>query len=250
MIPRCFVSPAAWAADLVALTPSDAHHVSDVLRLGVGDAVVVCDGQGGEAEGVIAALSRDLVTVRVVSRRSREVPEWRLTLVQAVPKGDRMEWIIQKAVELGAWSVVPVMTEHGVVRLEGDRAEQRVKRWQRIAMEAAKQCRTASVMRVEPVLPLGEWVARHAREHTLVIGSLEAEARPLGDVLAGVRAQTPGALAFLVGPEGDFSSRELAAARAAGAQAASFGRRVLRVETAAVYALSVMAYELGVMAAG
>jgi 16S rRNA (uracil1498-N3)-methyltransferase len=249
MIPRCFVDPADWDAERIRLTPADAHHVTAVLRAGVGAEVAVCDGRGGEAAASIVEAGPDGVVVQVRARRRSGTADWRLTLVQAVPKGERMEWIIQKAVELGAWSVVPVMTDRGVVRLEGARAVQRVERWQRIATEAAKQCRTAWITRVEPVVSLGRWLESPGRPGTLVIGSLEAEARPFRAVCAELRAGTPGGAALLIGPEGDFSPDELQQARAAGACPVTFGRRVLRVETAAIYALSVMAYELDVMAA-
>ncbi len=249
MIPRCFVDPAAWGAERIRLTPADCHHVTDVLRAGVGAMVAVCDGLGGEARGEIEEMGPGGVVVRVRERRRRATADWRLTLVQAVPKGERMEWIIQKAVELGAWSVVPVMTDRGVVRLEGGRAAQRVERWQRIATEAAKQCRTAWITRVEPVVSLRRWLETAGRPDTLVIGSLEAEARPFRAVCADLRGRPAGGAALLIGPEGDFSPDEFQQARAAGAWPVTFGRRVLRVETAAVYALSVMAYELDVMAA-
>ena len=249
MTPRCFVDPAEWSRENIRLRAEDAHHLTGVLRAGPGSTVTVGDGQGGEAEGEIIEAGPGGVVVRVRARRPRGAADWRLTLVQAVPKGERMEWIVQKAVELGAWAVVPVMTERGVVRLEGERAANRVVRWQRIAVEAAKQCRTAWVMRVEPVMTLTQWLATAARPGELVVGSLEGDARPLRDVCAGLRQQPAGGVAMLVGPEGDFTPGEMAAAKAAGARPVTFGRRVLRVETAAVYALSVLAYELGVMAA-
>ena len=141
------------------------------------------------------------------------------------------------------------MTERGVVRLEGGRADNRVARWQRIAVEAAKQCRTAWVMRVEPVVDLSQWLGATGRPGAAVVGSLDADARPFRNVCAGLRLQPPGDVAVLIGPEGDFTPAELAAAKAAGATPVTFGRRVLRVETAALHAVSVLAYELGVMAA-
>jgi 16S rRNA (uracil1498-N3)-methyltransferase len=249
MIPRCFVDPAEWEAERIRLTPVDAHHVTDVLRASVGVSVAVCDGLGGEAVGEIVEAGPGGVVVRVLERRRRATADWRLTLVQAVPKGERMEWLIQKAVELGAWSVVPVMTDRGVVRLDGARAAQRVDRWQRIATEAAKQCRTAWITRVEPVISLRRWLGAPGRAETLVIGSLEGEAKPLRAVCAALRGQPPGGVALLIGPEGDFSPEELQLARDAGARPVTFGCRVLRVETAALYALGVMSYELDVMAA-
>jgi len=217
--------------------------------VGPGTVVTIGNGEGGEAVGEIVETGPGGIVVKVRERRPRGAAEWRLTLVRAVPKGERMEWIVQKAVELGAWSVVPVMTERGVVRLEGERAANRVTRWQRIAVEAAKQCRTAWVMRVEPVATLSQWLGAAGRPGELVVGSLEDDARPFRDVCAGLRQQPSRSVAMLIGPEGDFTPTELAAAKAAGARPVTFGRRVLRVETAAIYALSVLAHELGVMAA-
>jgi len=249
MTPRCFVDPDEWSREQICLRPEDAHHLTAVLRAGPGTAVTVGDGRGGEAVGEIVEIGPAGVVVTVRERRPRGAADWRLTLVQAVPKGERMEWIVQKAVELGAWSVVPVMTERGVVRLDGERAANRVTRWQRVAVEAAKQCRTAWVMRVEPVVTLPQWLGAVGRPAALAIGSLEADAQPFRDVCVGLRQQAMRDVAVLIGPEGDFTPDEMAAAKAAGARPVTFGRRVLRVETAAVYALSVLAYELGVMAA-
>lgn len=249
MTPRCFVDPDEWSRESIHLRAEDAHHLTGVLRAGLGTVVTVGDGRGGEAVGEIAGIGPGGVVVRVRERRPRGAADWRITLVQAVPKGERMEWIVQKAVELGAWAVVPVMTERGVVRLDGERAANRVVRWQRIAVEAAKQCRTAWVMQVEPVVTLSQWLGSAARPGALVVGSLEPDARPFQDVCAGLRQQPAGGVGVLIGPEGDFTPAELAAAKAAGARPVTFGRRVLRVETASIYALSVLAYELGVMAA-
>ncbi len=248
MIPRCFVDPTEWGGERIRLRPRDAHHVANVLRAVPGDPIAVCDGRGGEAAGEIIEVGPAGVLVQVRERRARGAADWRITLVQAVPKGERMEWIIQKAVELGADSIVPVMTDRGVVRLEGSRAEHRVERWQRIATEAAKQCRTAWITRVEPVVTLRQWLEGAERPEAMIVASLEPDARPFRNVCAELRQQAAARVGLLIGPEGDFTPDELERAKTSGARPVSFGRRVLRVETASIYALSVLAYELDVMA--
>lgn len=243
MIPRCFVDPAAWREPVVELNPDDSHHVADVLRIGLGAALVVSDGQGGEASAEITGISAKAVTVRITARRVQSGMGPDLVLVQAVPKAQKMDWIIQKATEIGVCSIFPVMTDRGVVKLEEERADHRAARWQRIATEAAKQCRTAWIPRVRPPEAFAAVLSRPVAE-VLLIGSLESTALPLKTCLADLQARKPRSVALLIGPEGDFSPRELALAREAGALPVSYGTRVLRVETAALYGLSILAYEL------
>lgn len=229
---------------MVKLGRDDAHHVTDVLRAAVGDRVVVLDGLGGEAAGQIEAIQADGVEVRILDRSFREDNQVLLTLIQAVPKAQKMDWIIQKAVEIGVWSILPVMTDRGVVKLEEERADKRTGRWQRIAVEAAKQCRTAWVPTVAPVQELAEVLTAKPTWDALLIGSLEERAVPLRSCLGELKARRPRSVALLIGPEGDFSPREAELARQAGALPVSYGTRVLRVETAALYGLCALSYEL------
>jgi 16S rRNA (uracil1498-N3)-methyltransferase len=166
-----------------------------------------------------------------------------LTLIQAVPKAQKMDWIIQKATEIGVWSILPVMTDRGVVKLEEDRADKRAGRWQRIAVEAAKQCRTAWIPVVQPVQPLTAVLAGKLPVEVLLIASLEEGAVPLRQYLGELRGRKPRSIGLLIGPEGDFTPREAERAREAGAIPVSYGGRVLRVETAAIYGLCALAYE-------
>lgn len=227
----------------MCLSPADSHHLAAVLRRSVGDSVVVCDGRGGEALCRIAGRSGgDCLAVEVLDRRQQAQDMVMLTLVQAIPKTQKMEWIIQKATEIGVWEIMPVMTERGVVRLEGGRAEHRRERWQRIAEEAARQCRTAWVPRVAPIAGM-KGVLGGLRRDLLLIGSLESDAVPLKPFLRSLEGNPPRTAALLIGPEGDFSPGEMEAAKAAGAVPVSYGPRVLRVETAAIHGLGVLAYE-------
>lgn len=242
MIPRCFVDAARWSEKRVRLSAQDSHHLSEVLRCEEGDRVDVCDGQGGIATARIAGMMDGCVVVEVLGRASQTRASVMVTLVQAIPKSDKFEWIIQKATEIGVWNIIPVVTERGVVRLDGDRAAQRVERWQRIAVEAARQCRTAWIPRVASVATFSQFLSAGFHSELALIGSLEESAIPLRTCLRD-RNAPPTSVTLCIGPEGDFSPSEMAAARAGGAIPVSYGKRVLRVETAALYGLSALAYE-------
>ena len=244
MMARCFVDAAEWQKPVVRLSPEDSHHLSDVLRVVAGGRLVVSDGQGAEALAEVVAMEDGVMSARILERRQQAGAGVMLTLVQAVPKAQKMDWIIQKATEIGVWDIRPVMTDRGVVKLEDERADKRTGRWQRIATEAAKQCRTAWIPKVYPVRPLAEVLGQGLPVEILLIGSLEDTAVPLRDCLAGLRKRRPQSVGLLIGPEGDFSPRELDLARQAGALSVSYGTRVLRVETAALYGLCVLSYEL------
>jgi len=244
MTPRCFVDPAEWNNPVIRLNRDESHHFTDVLRIGMTDRVVVSDGLGGEASAEVIGIGPDGVTVRVLDRHHQAGSGVIITLIQAVPKSQKMDWIIQKATEIGVWSILPVMTDRGVVKLDDERADKRTERWQRIASEAAKQCRTAWIPTVRPVSSLAEVLGRKLPLDVLLIGSLEEKAIPLGICLADLKTQRPKSVGLLIGPEGDFSPREFALTRQAGAIPVSYGTRVLRVETAAIYGLCVLSYEL------
>ena len=243
MIPRCFVDAEEWQQPLITLQPDDAHHWVDVLRVEVGNQAVVCDGRGGEADAEIVEAAGGKVVVRVQQRRLRDSSLLAITLIQAVPKAQKMDLIIQKATELGVYAILPVMTERGVVKLDEERSGRREMRWQKIANEAAKQCRTAWIPRIEPVADFKALMKRRLPVEVMFIGSLEPDAVPFKKCLAEWATRRPKSVALLIGPEGDFSPAEIEAARWGGAIPVSYGSRILRVETAALYGLSVLAYE-------
>jgi len=244
MTPRCFVPPETWLHDTITLTGDDSHHLVDVLRMEIGASVMICDGQGGEATAVITAYNAGILTVWIVDRKRQADSGVTLTLIQAVPKSQKMDLIIQKATEMGICAIRPVMTDRGVVRLENERADHRTIRWQRIASEAAKQCRTLWIPKVYPVETLSSLLETKLALDALLIGSLEPASQPLKICLRELRERHIGSVGLLIGPEGDFSQREYELARKAGAIPISYGSRVLRVETAALYGVSVLAYEL------
>ena len=241
---RCYVPPPAWDPHELLLPGDEVHHLHTVLRAKLGGAVVAFDGQGRSADCEIVELDKHHARLRVIQQHVQHRPAPELILIQGLPREQKMDLLLQKATELGVRRIRPVQTDHAVVRVREDNEESKRDRWQRIALNAAKQCGTDWVPYVEPVQPLLACLAGMPRVDLLLHCSLEPDAAPLRDVLHGARDSRPATVAVMVGPEGDFSVRERAAARNAGARAVTLGSSVLRSETAALYVLSVLSYEL------
>lgn len=221
---------------LCRLPAPKAHHLAHVLRLGEGDPVVLFDGNGNAFDAVVARSARGEVEVQVRGRRDedRESP-LQVTLAQAVSSGERMDYTIQKAVELGVQAIQPLMAERCVVRLSGERAEKRVAHWQGVVNAACEQCGRNRVPRVMPLQPLRGWLEGATGGDALGLllkpgaeGGLKQLGRPQGRVIV------------LAGPEGGLSESEMADAVRAGFRPLRLGPRVLRTETAAVALLAAM----------
>lgn len=246
---RCLVSPAAWNDSAIRLTESEEHHLLDVLRAQPGDRVTLFDGQGHEALAQISLLPRTgkpgapRIAMTLVEMVRTVQPGVSITLIQALPKGQRMDWIVEKATELGASVILPIITERVVARLSEKQKTERRDRWQRIAASAAKQCQTNWIPEIGPVGNLSDAVRSCSTVDLLLVGALTPDARPLRAVLREAGGENPRTVALLIGPEGDLTAAELAEAGRAGAVPVSFGSVVLRVETAALFGLSVLASE-------
>ena len=236
MIPRFFCP--LVAADHIELPEPIAHHALRVLRLNVGDTLMLFDGEGTEYLAVIESAGRS-VSVRIESseRVDRESP-LSVTLYQALPAGDKMDWVVQKAVELGVNAIVPVAAERSVLKLTGDRAAKRLAHWQSVAVSACEQCGRNRVPQVGGILPWPQALAACAATHRLILA-------PGGQVRLRDMPPLTGEIALFVGPEGGWSEPERAAARAAGLQPLSLGPRVLRTETAGLAALAALAARFG-----
>ena len=213
------------------LAPEAAQHVGKSLRLKVGDAIVVFDGRGGEYEATLTRIDRDRVDVKVGAFREgvAESPLV-LGLVQGLPEADKMDWIIQKATELGVAWVQPVTCERSVVRLSGERAARREAHWRRVAIAAAEQCGRTRVPDVRPTLGYMSWIAAPADTPRWLLSP--------GAPAIAARAAAPSALELLVGPEGGLAERERELALDRGCEAVSLGPRILRTETACLVALA------------
>ncbi len=217
-----------------------ANHVARVLRLDVGDALTVFDGEGAEYFARVAAVARGEVCIVPGQRRANErESSLRLTLVQGVSRGERMDWVVQKAVELGVTRIVPVLTERSVVRLDAAQAHSKQRHWRGIAVAACEQSGRGQLPQITAAVPFGVWLAG------LPPGGLRVLPSP--DGAAGLASLPPLAseVLVLIGPEGGLSDREAAAALGSGFHAVRLGPRVLRTETAAVVALALLQQRFG-----
>lgn len=225
--------PLAVGAEL-GLPDDAARHVAQVLRMRVGEALTLFDGHGGEYAAVIVEAGRREVRVRIgdhhpVDRESR----LDITLVQCVSKGDRMDYTIQKAVELGVTRIVPVLSERGVVKLDAERWDKKLEHWRGVAISACEQSGRTRLPPVAAVQKLDTWLA------TPAAGALRLVLSPTGSASLR-RLELSTEIALLVGPEGGLSDNEIAAARRAGCIGIGLGPRVLRTETAGVATLAAL----------
>ncbi len=240
---RLFI--AGRLADTVTITGADAHHLGHVMRARAGQHCVVVDADRQVAEMEITGFSADTVTLRQVALLDADTePPIDLVLAMCLPKGDKMDLIVQKAVELGASAIQPLRSANCVVKYDAKKAAARQEKWQRIAGEAAKQCGRTLLPVVEPIADLGAWLAEMAAApDTAAFFCYENEQRrSAADFLAAAQAHR---YAALVGPEGGFTPAEAAQAAAAGVQAVTLGPRILRAETAALAVLAVVQYAKG-----
>ena len=256
---RYFVSPEQFGDNGVVLSGEDAHHMTRVMRMKPGDEVIVSDGQSREARVVLTSVDGSEVTAEIqeLLPMDRE-PLWQVTVAQGLPKGDKMELVIQKGTELGACAFLPFQSERIVVQYDARKEAKRLERWGRIAKEAAEQSHRS---RLPGILEVHSWKELLAAVpgYDLTLFCYEQEghgpsaASGLGDRLRQARLE--GKLAegrvhrilLVVGPEGGFSPREAEEALAAGAVHAGLGRRILRAETAGLAGLACLMYESGEM---
>ena len=243
-IMRCYVNPQVWNQSESRLSDEEAHHLLRVLRVKPGQRIEIFNGEGGVGEADVIFAGQGRVTVRILKRSDQKRFAVQFALIQALPREQKMDLIIQKATELGASEIVPVLTERAVVRLREDRGAGKRDRWGKIAMNAAKQCGVAWLPKIAPLQTLRDFLAARHAFGALFVCALDENARPIGEAIQSIRARPVSSVGVLVGPEGDFSAAEMEGIRAVGAISVSLGGNVLRSETAAIYALSILRYEL------
>jgi len=243
---RFYLAPEHWRDDSLALTGAEAHHARNVLRLEGGDKVVLFDGRGRELTAEIISSSPELA-LRKLHEAKTPLLSCQITLGQAIPKGKNMDLIVQKAVEIGAAEIAPILSDRTVVRLDEESAASKQAKWQTVAIEAAKQCGQNWLPRVHVPQSMAQFFQQPRRFDLQLIGSLQSDAVHLKKILAEYSAEhgnRPTSVLMLVGPEGDFTPAELSLARSHGCRPITLGPIVLRVETASIYCLSVLSYEL------
>ena len=241
-MPRFFVSKEEIQNGIVTIIGEDAHHISRALRMAAGERITVCDAEGTDYECVLTDFLPDRVLARVEdSHPSETEPPYIATLYQGLPKGDKLDQVIQKAVECGASRVIPFESERCVVRIKDGAGEKgKNQRRTRIAAEAAKQCGRGILPSVEVSRTFRE-VLGDAVRYDLALICYEGEGtRPLPEVLTEAKPKMAGrpSVALMIGSEGGFSSAEAEAAKNAGWIPVGLGKRILRTETAPVFALA------------
>jgi 16S rRNA (uracil1498-N3)-methyltransferase len=245
---RFFLSPDALLGDSPILDGDEAHHCLHVVRHAAGGKIVVFDGRGNEATATIIEADKSRATLRILDRSKSTPMRCRITLAQAVPKGKNMDLIIQKAVELGAAAIAPILSERTIIQIDASDLAAKQAKWQAIALEACKQCGQNFLPEVAlPVAP--KTFFEQGRPGGLrLIASLQSDSQPIKTVLAAHQqhhgGSLPDELTVLVGPEGDFTPAELSLAKSHGCLPITLGPIILRTETAAIYCLSVLGHEV------
>lgn len=245
---RFYIPPAVWNPDALRLDEAESHHALNVLRLQPGEKVVVFNGQGAEATAQVTPESTKR-EVRLVTLHKGKTPPLpcRITLAQAVPKGKNMDLIVQKATELGAAEIAPLLSERTVAKLENEEsAAAKQAKWQDTVIEAAKQCGQNWLPTVALPRTPKDFFANLGRGayDLMLIASLQSDSKHLRSLLEEHPGAKPKSALILVGPEGDFTPAEIGLAKSAGCRPITLGPIVLRTETAAIYCLSVLSYEL------
>jgi 16S rRNA (uracil1498-N3)-methyltransferase len=235
-MPRFYCPQPLVAGDLIALPDQVAHHAW-VVRLQPGAALTLFNGDGGEYLAELAEVDKKRASARILAHVARdcELP-YEITLAQALPEAAKMDWIIEKAVELGVAAIQPLAAQRSVVRLSAERAEKRLAHWQGVIVAASEQSGRNRLARLAPVDDFGRWIGQRDMHRRILLSPRG------GESLAGwARHQPPQSLCLLVGPEGGFSEQEEDAAIGQGALALSMGPRILRTETAGVAAAAALA---------
>jgi 16S rRNA (uracil1498-N3)-methyltransferase len=244
---RFYIAPGNTATDKLELTGGEAHHAARVLRVRPGEEVQVLNGAGFRWLCTVSSVHRDSVSLEVIRKEEVPAAACEVTLVQAIPKGKIVESIIQKATELGARRVVPILSERVVTHLDDDSAQDKQEKWQQVAIEAVKQCGAGWLPEVQKPVTPSEFLAQKPIFDLSLVASLRPGSRAPRHVFSAWQSEhgrQPGSVAVWVGPEGDFSSAEYDLIEESGARPISLGSLVLRVETAAIYCLSVIHHEI------
>lgn len=228
------------------MAEAEAHHARHVLRVGVGDEVVVLDGAGQELRCAVREIGKRSVVLEVRARTRHPPVGCQITLWQAVTRTKSMDWILQKATELGVGRVVPVLTGRGVAQVRPDEAGEKARKWTATVVEAIKQSGWPWLPVVTPPARIGDVLGQATGCELGLVASLGAGARhPRAylDAFMEERGRGPESIGVWVGPEGDFTPEEIEAIQGSGAYPITLGPNVLRSETAAIYCLSVLRYE-------
>ncbi|MCX5858033.1 MAG: 16S rRNA (uracil(1498)-N(3))-methyltransferase [Deltaproteobacteria bacterium] len=246
-IPRVFLPSPMGVGSLCDLREEDQTYIKSVLRLKKNDHLVVFDGEGHEYQAMIHEMKNNRIVVEILKKHRFQDKPIRITLSQALPKAGKMDFIIQKATELGVDRIIPFQSARSVSRLTDDKKRQKALRWQKIAVEAARQCGRADVPVVSPCLDFPEMISDEGCKGFKIIFWEEEMQCGIRDVLNQKDRPLTDEFFVIVGPEGGFLKEEVNQAREAGFQSVSLGRQILRVDTAALAIMAIIQYEKGIL---
>ncbi|MDA0814142.1 MAG: RsmE family RNA methyltransferase, partial [Verrucomicrobia bacterium] len=230
-MPRFYIPPADWNLEELSLTADEAHHLAHVLRMKMGERVTVFNGRGVEATAEIVDVQRERVQLKSIAVETSETLAAKIAIGQAIPKGKNMELIVQKATELGAAAVHPLITDRTIVRIDAREAANKREKWSRVALEACKQSGQNWLPEVTIPQTPAEFFADRLMSYDLkLIASLQPDARDLRSLLSEVEGESGRrqSAIVLIGPEGDFTAAEIDAAKAVGCLPLNLGPIVLR----------------------
>jgi len=240
-VSRFLVPKEAVKGNKILVEGKEAHHILDVMRLKESDKVVTFDGTGKEYAGFIKEIRRKSVLIEIIETRTPSSKEGsKITLIQAIPKKERMDYIVEKATELGVSSIIPILTERTVPEWDDKKKRVNVERWSALAKEASKQCGRYDLPAIDRVKTFAEGITDSDHYDLALMAALSDDAVPLKEALRGF---TGGEIAVAIGPEGDFTPDEIARAKEADFKLVSLGPRVLKSDTAGLAALAMLNYE-------
>ncbi|MCQ9208472.1 MAG: 16S rRNA (uracil(1498)-N(3))-methyltransferase [Omnitrophica bacterium] len=240
---KFFIPPASIQGDIAMIDGKEAHHILDVMRLKAGDRIEAFDGKGTLYQGHILDTANKKVKLKIERvRKTTAVSNLKVTLIQALPKKNKIDYIIQKCTELGVDTIIPVQTARTIVKLDKQKQIARRKRWERIAREAAKQCGRTVNPRIKELTSWKDVLSRLDNFDLKLLPCLSENTQKIKDVLQAQNKVEK--IALFIGPEGGFTTEEIRQAQDAGCLAVSLGVNVLKSDTASVCALAMINYEL------
>lgn len=247
-VPRIYVPPGVEVGAIYRLKEKDFFYAKSVLRMREGERIILFDGAGREYESIVHCIDRTWIDVKVIEKVEIPRSGVNVTLLQALPKGSKMDFIVQKATELGVSTIIPFLSDRTVPKLSPEKKSHRVARWCDIAIEASRQCRRADIPSIQEILTFHEAVRMVEGVRYKIIFWEESPQKNLNDALKSVKEGKEDHIVVAIGPEGGFTAEEIGKAQQGGFVSVNLGRTIFKVETAVMVVLSIIQYEGGMFA--